>query len=147
MSTIGELVFDWLFNASAQIGLFAILAAVLSPFIAKAKARYQHCFYLAIFTLCLAAPVFNTLWQTRSSMVAQQQPIQGTEHTDHPFGSGTRYSKGHESINLAPGAKLRSLLCGRCFFFISLIPLQPRPLSSSSPAQRRFVDSLRAKLG
>ena len=27
MSTIRELVFDWLFNASVQIGLFAILAA------------------------------------------------------------------------------------------------------------------------
>jgi hypothetical protein len=57
MSTIRELVFDWLFNASVQIGLFAILAAGLSPLIAKAKAKYQHCFYLAIFAFCLAAPV------------------------------------------------------------------------------------------
>ena len=83
MSTIRELVFDWMFNASVQIGLFAISAAVLSPFIAKTKAKIQHCFYLAIFALCVAAPVFNTLWQTHPSAIAkrsQQQPIQGTEH-------------------------------------------------------------------
>ena len=61
MSTIREIVFDRLFNASVQIGLFAILAAALSPLIAKAKAKYQHCFYLAIFTLCLAAPVIHPL--------------------------------------------------------------------------------------
>ena len=88
MSTIRERVFDWLFNASVQIGLFAILAAALSPWIAKAKAKYQHYFYLAIFALCLAAPVFNTLSQTRPSVVverSQQQPILGTEHPDHPF--------------------------------------------------------------
>ena len=53
MSTIRELVFDWMFNASVQIGLFAISAAVLSPFIAKTKAKIQHCFYLAIFALCV----------------------------------------------------------------------------------------------
>ena len=56
MSAIRELVFDWLINASVQIGLFAILAAVLTPFIAKAKAKYQHCFYLAnsvLSTICI----------------------------------------------------------------------------------------------
>src|SRR5579859_3942096 len=110
MSTIREFVFDWLFNASVQIGLFAILAAILSPFIAKAKAKYQHCFYLAIFALCLAAPVFNTLWQTRSSVVAQKQPIQGTEHSDNRFWIWNGHSKTHESIILVPGAKTALLV-------------------------------------
>jgi len=96
MNTIRELVFDWLFNASLQIGLFAILAFALSPFIAKAKARYQHCVYLAIFALCLAAPVRNTFWQTHSSVAAkrpQQQLIQGTENTAQPFWVWTGHSK------------------------------------------------------
>jgi len=101
MSTIRELVFDWLFNALVQIGLFAILAAVLSSFISKAKAKYQHCLYLAVFALCLAAPVFNTLWQTRPSVDAQQQPIQGTEHPDHHFWVWNWYSKAHEPISIA----------------------------------------------
>src|SRR3981081_1549674 len=113
MSTIRELVFDWLFNASVQIGLFAILAAALSPFIAKAKAKYQHFFYLAIFALCLGAPVFNTLWQTRPSVVAQrsqQQPVQGAEQTDHHFWIWNGLSKAHESIILPPAAKLALLV-------------------------------------
>jgi beta-lactamase regulating signal transducer with metallopeptidase domain len=121
MSTIRELVFDWLFNASVQIGLFAILAAVLSPFIAKAKAKHQHCFYLAIFALCLAAPVFNTLWQTRSSMGAQQQPIQVTEHADHPFLVWNGHSKAHEPIVLAPGAKTALLVIWQVLFLYQLI--------------------------
>jgi beta-lactamase regulating signal transducer with metallopeptidase domain len=124
MSTIRELVFDWLFNASVQIGLFAILAAVLSPFIAKAKAKYQHCFYLAIFALCLAAPVFNTFLQTRPSVVAkrsQQLTIQGTEHPDHQFWIWNGLSKAHESIVLAPGAKTALLVIWQVFFLYQLI--------------------------
>src|SRR5258708_39975264 len=124
MSTIRELVFDWLFNASVQIGLFAILAAVLSPLIAKAKAKYHHCFYLAIFTLCLAAPVFNTLWQTRPSVVAkrsQQQLIQGSEHQDHQFWIWNGLSKAHESIILASGAKTALLAIWQVLFLYQLI--------------------------
>jgi beta-lactamase regulating signal transducer with metallopeptidase domain len=124
MSTIRELVFDWLFNASVQIGLFAILAAVLSPFIAKAKAKYQHCFYLAIFALCLAAPVFNTLWKTRPGVVAersQQQPIQGTEHPDHQFWIWNGLSNAHESTILAPGAKTALLVIWQVLLLYQLI--------------------------
>ena len=123
MSTIREIVFDWLFNASVQIGLFAILAAVLSPFIAKAKAKYQHCFYLAVFALCLAAPVFNTLWQTRPSVVAKrfQQPIQGTEQPDHYFWVWNGYSKAHESIILVSGAKTALLAIWQVLFLYQLI--------------------------
>src|SRR6266487_801810 len=143
MSAIRELVFDWLINASVQIGLFAILAAVLTPFIAKAKAKYQHCFYLAIFALCLAAPVFNTLWQTRLSVVAktsQQQPIQGTEHPDHHFWGWDGELQGPRVDH--PSAWCKN--CAPCYlagaFSLSTDPLYPRHLSSSSPAQRRFVD-------
>jgi hypothetical protein len=145
MNTIRGLVFDWLFNASVQIGLFAILTAILSPFIAKAKAKYQHCFYLAIFALCLAAPVFNTLWKTRPGVVAersQQQPIQGTEHPDHQFWIWNGLSNAHESTILAPGAWREN--CAPCYLAgassLSADPLQPRYLSSSSRTQRRFVD-------
>jgi beta-lactamase regulating signal transducer with metallopeptidase domain len=124
MSTVRELVFDWLFNASVQIGLFAILAAVLSPFIAKAKAKYQHCFFLAVFALCLAAPVFNTLWQTRPGVVAKkspQQPIQGMEHRDHHFWVWNWHSKAHDSIILVPGAKTALLVIWQALFLYQLI--------------------------
>jgi beta-lactamase regulating signal transducer with metallopeptidase domain len=124
MSPMRELVFDWLFNAVVEIGFFAILAAALSPLIAKAKAKYQHCFYLAIFVLCLAAPVFNTLWQTRSSVdakVSQQQPILGTEHSDHRFWVWSGHSTGHESIILSAGAKTAILVVWQLLFLYQLI--------------------------
>jgi Zn-dependent protease with chaperone function len=123
MSTIRELVFDWLFNASVQIGLFAILAAVLSPFIAKSKAKYQHCFYLAVFVLCLSAPAFNTLWQTLPRVVAkrfQQQPIQGTEHRDQHWWVWNDF-KAHEPIILVPGAKTALLGIWQVLFLYQLI--------------------------
>jgi beta-lactamase regulating signal transducer with metallopeptidase domain len=124
MSATRKIVFDWLFNASAQIGLFAILAAVLSPFIAKAKAKHQHCFYLAMFTLCLAAPVFNTLWQTRPSVVgvrSQHQPIPGTERSDHQMWVWNWYSNAHDSIILTPGAKTAILAIWGALFLYQLI--------------------------
>jgi hypothetical protein len=64
MSLIRETVFDLVLNAFVQIGLFAIVTAVFSPLVAKARAKYQHVFYLAVFLLCLAAPVINTIWQS-----------------------------------------------------------------------------------
>jgi beta-lactamase regulating signal transducer with metallopeptidase domain len=121
MSAIRELVFDWLINASVQIGLFAILAAVLSPLIAKVKAKYQHWFYLAIFALCLAAPVFNTLWQARPNVVVRQQSIQGTERTDHPFWVWNMHSKAHETIILVPREKIALLVIWQMLFLSKLI--------------------------
>ncbi len=91
---------------------------------AKAKAKYQHCFYLAIFALCLAAPVFNTLWQTRPNVVAkrsQQHLIQGTEHTDHHFWVWNGHSNAYESIILAPGAKTALLVIWQVLFLYQLI--------------------------
>jgi beta-lactamase regulating signal transducer with metallopeptidase domain len=120
MSAIRDLVFDWLINASVQIGLFAILAAVLSPLIAKAKAKDQHWLYLSIFALCLAAPVVNTLWQARPSVIAQQ-PIQGTEHPDQHFWDWNVHSKAHESTILVPGAKTTLLVMWQVLFLYQLI--------------------------
>jgi beta-lactamase regulating signal transducer with metallopeptidase domain len=124
MSTIRGLVFDWLFNGLVQIGLFAILAAVLSPFIVKVKAKYQHCFYLAILALCLAAPVLNTVWQIRPSVVAkgsQQQLTQGSEHPDPHFWVWNGHSKANESIILSPGAKTALLIIWQVLFLYQLI--------------------------
>jgi beta-lactamase regulating signal transducer with metallopeptidase domain len=124
MSTIREPVFNWLINASVQLGLFAILAALLSPFIGKTKAKIQHCFYLAIFALCLAAPVFNTLWRTHPRTVAkrsQQQRIQGTEQSDHYFRLWNGLSTAHHSIILVPGAKTTLLVIWEVLFLYQLI--------------------------
>jgi beta-lactamase regulating signal transducer with metallopeptidase domain len=124
MNTIRELVFDWLINALVQIGLFAILAAALSPFLAKAKAKYQHCFYLAIFVLCLSAPVFNTLWQTHPSVAAkrsQQPPIQATEHPDHNFWEWNTPSIAHAPIIRVPGVKTALLIVWQVLFLYQLI--------------------------
>jgi beta-lactamase regulating signal transducer with metallopeptidase domain len=119
MSTIRELVFDWLFNVLVQIGLFAIVAVVLSRFIAKAKAKHQHCFYLAIFALCLAVPVSNTLWHTRPSVDANgsaRQTMMGIEHSDNRFWIWNGHPKAHESIVLSSGVKTALLVIWQVLF-------------------------------
>jgi beta-lactamase regulating signal transducer with metallopeptidase domain len=124
MSTMRGVVFDLLFNASVQIALFAILAVIVSPFIAKAKAKYQHCFYLAIFALCLVAPVLNTLWQTRPSVAArgsQQQLIQGTEHLDHHFWLWNAHDEAHKPLVLELGAKTALLAIWQVLFLYQSI--------------------------
>jgi beta-lactamase regulating signal transducer with metallopeptidase domain len=128
MSTMRELVFgclifDWLINSSVQIGIFAILAVVLSPFITKVKAKHQHCMYLAIFALCLTAPVFNTLWRTRTNVVAKISPqqIQEVEDRDHRWWVWNGHSKAHESVILVPGAKTALLAIWQVLFLYQLI--------------------------
>ena len=127
MSTIRELAFDWLFNASLQIGLFAILAAALSRFVAKAKANYQHWFYLAIYALCIVAPVFNTLWATGANEGATktlQQGITKTGVRDPSLWGWDWLTKAHEpriSSMLAPNAKTAILLLWDALFLYQLI--------------------------
>ncbi|HYL77591.1 MAG TPA: M56 family metallopeptidase [Bryobacteraceae bacterium] len=77
MSPIQESLFDLLLNALLQIGFFAIVAAVFSRFVAKARAKHQYSFYLTVLLFCVAAPVVNTFWHSPSTVVAEklQQPV------------------------------------------------------------------------
>ncbi|HMD22437.1 MAG TPA: M56 family metallopeptidase [Alloacidobacterium sp.] len=109
MNTIREVLFDLLFNAFLQVGFFAIVAAAFSLFIAKAKAKYQHSFYLGVLVLCMAVPTINTLWHTPPSAIAEKS-LQNAVH--HP-GSSDPYSwmiwqghsKAHGSLKLGAGAE------------------------------------------
>jgi uncharacterized protein involved in response to NO len=86
MSQIQETLFDLLLNALVQIGFFALVAAGFSRLVAKARAKHQYSFYLAVLFFCLAAPVINTLWQSPSAVVAeksQQQVLSGTGGANH----------------------------------------------------------------
>ena len=71
-----ETLFDLLLNALLQIGFFAVLAALLSPFVAKAKAKHQYCFYLAVLFFSLGAPVANTFWRGPSNVAPEKSPQQ-----------------------------------------------------------------------
>ena len=73
MNPIRETLVDLLLNAFLQIGLFAIVAASFSRLLAKARAKYQYVIYLAVFLLCVTAPVVNTFWKSH--------PIAAAEHS------------------------------------------------------------------
>src|SRR5258707_6327229 len=72
MSPIQETLFDLLLNAILQIGFFAIVVAIFSRLVAKARAKHQYCFYLAVLLFCLAVPVINTFWHFPSTVVAEK---------------------------------------------------------------------------
>jgi beta-lactamase regulating signal transducer with metallopeptidase domain len=106
MSLIRETVFDLVLNAFLQIGLFAIVAAVFSRLVAKARAKHQYSFYLTVLLFCLAAPVINTLWQSPSTVVAeksQQQVASDAGGTNHRFWSWQGHSKQHKQFTIEPG--------------------------------------------
>jgi beta-lactamase regulating signal transducer with metallopeptidase domain len=106
MSLIRETVFDLVLNAFLQIGLFAIVAAVFSRLVAKARAKHQYSFYLTVLLFCLAAPVINTLWQSPSTVVAeksQQQVPSDAGGANHRFWSWQGHSKQHKQFTIAPG--------------------------------------------
>ncbi len=106
MSPIQETLFDLLLNALLQIGFFAIMAAVFSRFVAKARAKHQYSFYLTVLLFCLAAPVINTLWQSSSTVVAeksQQQVPSDAGRANHSFWSWQGHSKQHKQFTIAPG--------------------------------------------
>ena len=105
MSTIRETVFDLVFNAFLQIGFFAIVAAVFSRLVARAKAKYQYLLYSAVFVFCLAAPVINTLWQSHPVMVAEKslrQVLPQAGGTNHRFWPWQDHSKVHEQFTIRP---------------------------------------------
>ena len=88
MSPVQETLFDLLLNALLQIGFFAIATAVFSRLVAKARAKYQYVFYLAVFLFCLAAPVINTIWQSHPITgpgKSLQQVLPEAVRPDHRF--------------------------------------------------------------
>jgi beta-lactamase regulating signal transducer with metallopeptidase domain len=106
MSPVQETLFDLLLNSLLQIGLFAILAAVFSRFVAKARARHQYYFYLAVLLFCLAAPVVNTFWELPSSVGAeksQQQVPSNAGGVNQHFWNWQGHSKRQMQFTIAPG--------------------------------------------
>jgi beta-lactamase regulating signal transducer with metallopeptidase domain len=107
MTPIQETLFDLLLNALLQIGFFAIVAAVFSRLVAKARAEHQYSFYLIVLLFCLAVPVINTLWQWPSTVVvekSQQQIPAGAGGANRGFWSWQGHSKQqHEQFTIAPG--------------------------------------------
>jgi beta-lactamase regulating signal transducer with metallopeptidase domain len=105
MSLIQETLFDLLLNAILQIGFFAIVIAIFSHLVAKARAKHQYCFYLAVLLFCLAVPVINTLWQSPSTVVtekSQRQVPLGAGGANHGFWSWQGHSKQHKQFTIAP---------------------------------------------
>src|ERR1700680_3594251 len=108
MSLIQESLFDLLLNALLQIGFFAIVAAVFSRLVAKARAKHQYPFYLTVLLFCVAAPVVNTFWQSPSTIVAeksQQQVPSDAGGANHRFWSWQGHSKQHKQFTIAPGVQ------------------------------------------
>ena len=105
MSPIKETLFDLLFNALLQIGFFALMAAVFARLVAKARAKHQYSFYLAVLLFCVAAPVINTLWQSPSTVVAQKPQKQVPSDAggaNHRFWSWDGHSKQPRQLTIAP---------------------------------------------
>lgn len=109
MSAIREVLFSLLFNAILQIGLFAIVAAALSPFVKKAKAKVQHSFYLGVLILCLTAPVANTLWRTSQSVTTKNSPqetLRQAVSPNHSFWDWDGSSSRQNSFEFGPSVQI-----------------------------------------
>jgi beta-lactamase regulating signal transducer with metallopeptidase domain len=105
MSAIREVVFDLAFNALLQIGFFAIVTAIFSRLVARANAKYQYIFYIAVLVFCLATPVINTLWQSRPVTVAErslQQVLPQRGGVNQSFWPWQSASKEHEQLKIRP---------------------------------------------
>src|SRR6202049_2395695 len=106
MSLIQESLFDLLLNALLQIGFFAIVAAVFSRLVAKARATHQYSFYLTVLLFCVAVPVINTFWQTPSTVVAeksQQQVPSNAGGANQRFWSWDGHSKQPKQLTISTG--------------------------------------------
>jgi beta-lactamase regulating signal transducer with metallopeptidase domain len=106
MSSVQETLFDLLLNALLQIGFLAIVAAVFSRPVAKARARYQYCFYLAVLLFCLAVPVINTLWHSPLAVVAakSQEPVlSDAGGVNQPSWIWQGHSRQHRQFIIPPG--------------------------------------------
>jgi beta-lactamase regulating signal transducer with metallopeptidase domain len=106
MSSIPEILFDLLLNALLQIAVFAAVAAVFTPIVAKAKAGHQYSFYLAVLLFCLAVPVINTIWHSPSTSIAEKshQPVLSDAQEANPDSWIWReHSRQHTRLNIRPG--------------------------------------------
>ncbi|MGC2401925.1 MAG: M56 family metallopeptidase [Acidobacteriaceae bacterium] len=124
MSHMREMTFCLLFNASLQIGLFAVVAAVLSPLVAKVTAKYQYRFYLAVLMVSLAAPVANTLLhpQPQESGENLSQPVvQKPPQSGHPFWLWTAPSTAHAAVTPGPGWQNAAISTWGLFVLYQLI--------------------------
>ncbi|HWC15734.1 MAG TPA: M56 family metallopeptidase [Terriglobales bacterium] len=106
MSLIQASLFDLLLNALLQIGFFAIVAAVFSRLVAKARAKHQYCFYLAVLLFSLAVPVANTFWHWPSTAIAektQQQISSDAGAANRIFWIWQERTRPHEQFIILPG--------------------------------------------
>ncbi len=105
MSPIQETLFALLFNALLQISFFAILAVVFSRFAAKATAKHQYVFYLAVFLFSLTVPAINTFWHSPSTAAAEksQQQVSSDAGGANPrFWIWDGHSKQQTQLTIAP---------------------------------------------
>lgn len=105
MSLIQESLLDLLLNALLQIGFFAIVAAVFSRFVAKARAKHQYGFYLAVLLFCLAAPVANTFCHSPLTVVAeksQQHISSDAGAANHIFSIWQEHTRPHGQFIIPP---------------------------------------------
>jgi beta-lactamase regulating signal transducer with metallopeptidase domain len=108
MSSIHETLFDLLLNALLQISFFAVVAAVFSRLVAKARTKHQYCIYLTVLLFCLAAPVINTLWQSPPTVVvekSQQQIPSEAGGASHFFWNWQGYAKQHRQFTIPLGVQ------------------------------------------
>ena len=115
MSTMREALFDVLVNATVQIALFALLAAALSSFVAKAKAKHQHLFYLGVLALCLSVPVMNTFRGARRAEVAQsasRDAVHDDQARDAASGYGREAERRRDGSSRARESRVRFLRYG-----------------------------------
>jgi beta-lactamase regulating signal transducer with metallopeptidase domain len=106
MSSIQETFFNLLLNALLQIGVFAIVVAVFSRLVGKARAKHQCSYYLAVLLFSLAVPVINTLWHSPSIVVAeksQQQISSGVGAANRGSWGWQSPFKQHKQFTIAPG--------------------------------------------
>jgi beta-lactamase regulating signal transducer with metallopeptidase domain len=106
MSSMQATLFDLLLNALLQVSFFAMLAAVFSRLVAKARPKYQYFFYLAVLAFCLAVPVINTFWQSPAAVAAQKSQYliaSDAGGSNQPFWIWQGHPRQHDRFTVAPG--------------------------------------------
>jgi beta-lactamase regulating signal transducer with metallopeptidase domain len=106
VSQIQQSLFDLLLNGLLQIGFFAIVAALFSPLVARARAKHQYRFYVAVLLFCLATPVANSFWHWPSTIVGEKshQQISSDAGVANRFlWIWQAHTRPHEQFIIPPG--------------------------------------------